>query len=333
MNFFLTNFFVDSPVYFAASEHYLAEETGPVRLSSVQARLAQCFYLLGQSRINHCWSLFGTMARLAIAIGLHRGRRQELTGSADFVEQECRKRVFWCIYILDNYLGAALGRPRIFHDDEIDQELPAIANDSQITASGISPAVSNTQNIMLAPVYHAKLSKIISGILRDLYGIRRVTLQSQSAATTKYGAELAQWRKEISAFIDLPSVDMMMVTYQRQYTVLNLAFYHAQILLYRSFILRDFKNLALPVADESNHLSKSVNQNIQTCLEAAMKIASILRELCENGRMYHTFWVSLKSLMPLQNSDPALVHSLLCVLSYCYIICSLYPELFSSEQC
>lgn len=295
MGFFLTNFFVDSAVYFAASEHYLAEETGPVRLSSVQARLAQCFYLLGQSRINHCWSLFGTMARLAIAIGLHRGRRRELTGSVDFVEQECRKRVFWCIYVLDNYLGAALGRPRIFHDDEIDQELPAIANDSQITASGISPAVSSTQSIMLAPVYHAKLSKIISGILRDLYGIRRVTLQSQSVATTKYGAELAQWRKEISAFIELPSVDMMMVTYQRQYTVLNLAFYHAQILLYRSFILRDFKNLAIPAADENNHLSKSVNQNIQTCLEAAMKITSILRDLCENGRMYHTFWVSLET--------------------------------------
>ncbi|KAL4918622.1 hypothetical protein BDW62DRAFT_217568 [Aspergillus aurantiobrunneus] len=281
---------INSAVYFAASEHHLSSETGPVRLTSVQARLAQCFYLLGHSRINHCWSLFGTTARLAIAIGLHRGRRRELTGSVDFVEQECRKRVFWCMYSLDNYLSAALGRPRIFHDDEIDQELPAVANDLQITSSGISPATSSTQSIMLAPVYHAKLSKIISGILRDLYGIRRATLQSQSIAAAKYGAELAQWRNELSAFVDLPSVDMLMLTYQRQYTVLNLAFYHAQILLHRPFILRDFKNLALPASDETNHLSQSVNQNISHCLEAAMKITKILRDLCENGRMYHTFW-------------------------------------------
>ncbi|KAL4970187.1 uncharacterized protein BDV14DRAFT_187063 [Aspergillus stella-maris] len=281
---------VNSAVYFAASEHHLGAETGPVRLASVQARLAQCFYLLGHSRINHCWSLFGTTARLAIAIGLHRGRRRELTGNVDFVEQECRKRVFWCMYSLDNYLSAALGRPRIFHDDEIDQELPTIANDAQIISSGISPALSSSQSIMLAPVYHAKLSRIISGILRDLYGIRRATLQSQSAAAEKYGAELTQWRNELCAFIDLPNVDMLMLTYQRQYTVLNLAFYHAQILLYRPFILKDFKSFALPPPDDRNHLSKSVNENIRRCLDAAMKVTTILRDLCENNRMYHTFW-------------------------------------------
>ncbi|KAL6237046.1 hypothetical protein BDW75DRAFT_249516 [Aspergillus navahoensis] len=281
-------FCVNSAVYFAASEHHLAAETGPVRLASVQARLAQCFYLLGQSRINHCWSLFGTTARLAIAIGLHRGRRRDIKDN--FVEHECSKRVFWCMYSLDNYLSAALGRPRIFHDDEIDQELPAIANDSQITPSSVAPNSSNAQSIMLAPVYHAKLSNIISGILRELYGIRRTTLQSQSAAAAKHGAKLAQWRHEISAFVDLPSVDMLMLTYQRQYTVLNLAFYHAQILLYRPFILKDFKNLALPASHESNHFSESVSENIRHCLEAAMKITSILRDLCENGKMYQTFW-------------------------------------------
>ncbi|KAL2860539.1 hypothetical protein BJX68DRAFT_252145 [Aspergillus pseudodeflectus] len=281
---------VNSAVYFAASEHHLAAETGPVRLTSVQARLAQCFYLLGHSRINHCWSLFGTTARLAIAIGLHRGRRRELTAGGDFVEQECRKRVFWCMYSLDNYLSAALGRPRIFHDDEIDQELPAIANDIQITPSGIAPAMSSAQSIMLAPVYHAKLSRIISGILRDLYGIRRATLQSHLTAAAKHGADMAKWRSELSAFVDMPSVDMLMLTYQRQYTVLNLAFYHAQILLYRPFILKDSKNWASSVSDGINQLQESVNHNIEHCLSAAMKITGILRDLCESGRMYKTFW-------------------------------------------
>ncbi|KAL2831134.1 fungal-specific transcription factor domain-containing protein [Aspergillus cavernicola] len=295
---------VNSAIYFAASEHHLAAETGPVRLASVQARLAQCFYLLGHSRINHCWRLFGTTARLAIAIGLHRKRRRELTGSIDFVEQECRKRVFWCMYSLDNYLSATLGRPRIFHDDEIDQELPGIANDVQISQSGIAPTISSAQSIMLAPVYHAKLSKIISGILHDLYGIRRATLQSQSIATAKYGAELSQWRKELSAFVDLPRVDMLMLTYQRQYTVLNLAFYHTQILLYRPFILKDFKDLALPVSDGSNYLFKSVHQNIARCLDAAINITSILRDLCENGKMYHTFW----SCALANNADASLTH-------------------------
>ncbi|GAB7348310.1 hypothetical protein MBLNU459_g6289t1 [Dothideomycetes sp. NU459] len=104
---------------FAASEKELLQETGNIRLASVQARLAQCFYLLSQSRINQCWSLFGTTARLALAIGLHRKRRR--LPSSDIIDTECRKRVFWAAYTLDSYLGAALGRPRAFNDEDIDQ--------------------------------------------------------------------------------------------------------------------------------------------------------------------------------------------------------------------
>jgi hypothetical protein len=96
-------------------------ETGEIRLTSVQARLCQCFYLLSRSRVNHCWSLFGTTAHLILAIGIHRKRRVEASNGVDLVELECRKRVFWCAYGLDNYLSAALGRPRTFHDEDIDQ--------------------------------------------------------------------------------------------------------------------------------------------------------------------------------------------------------------------
>jgi hypothetical protein len=107
--------------YFFAAEHQLAKERGAVRLASVQARLLQCFYLLTQSRINHCWNLFGTLSHLALAIGLHRGRRCESSSTVDYVELESRRRLFWCAYSLDKYLAAALGRPRTFKDEDIDQ--------------------------------------------------------------------------------------------------------------------------------------------------------------------------------------------------------------------
>ncbi|GME55270.1 Transcription factor [Neofusicoccum parvum] len=57
--------------FFSAAEHQLSAEKGEIRLTSVQARLAQCFWLLGQSRINHCWSLFGTTAHLVLALAYH----------------------------------------------------------------------------------------------------------------------------------------------------------------------------------------------------------------------------------------------------------------------
>lgn len=107
--------------YFQAAEHQLSSETGQIRLTSVQARLCQCFYLLSQSRVNHCWALFGTTAHLILALGIHRKRRLEAASGVDMVELECRKRVFWCAYGLDSYLSAALGRPRTFHDEDVDQ--------------------------------------------------------------------------------------------------------------------------------------------------------------------------------------------------------------------
>ena len=112
---------IHSARYFQAADQQLSSETGEIRLTSVQARLCQCFYLLSRSRVNHCWSLFGTTARLILAIGIHRKRRLETSNGSDLIDFECRKRVFWCAYGLDNYLSAALGRPRTFHDDDIDQ--------------------------------------------------------------------------------------------------------------------------------------------------------------------------------------------------------------------
>jgi hypothetical protein len=61
------------------------------------------------------------LSHLAFAIGLHRGRKCDPSGTVDYVELESRRRLFWCAYSLDKYLAVALGRPRTFKDEDIDQ--------------------------------------------------------------------------------------------------------------------------------------------------------------------------------------------------------------------
>ena len=39
----------------------------------------------------------------------------------DIDQMECQKRAFWSAYTLDKYLSNALGRPQMFHDEDIDQ--------------------------------------------------------------------------------------------------------------------------------------------------------------------------------------------------------------------
>jgi hypothetical protein len=123
----------------------------------VQARLTQCYYLLTQSRINHCYSLFGTVSHLALAIGLNRNRRAGPKTGLSMLESECRRRTFWCAYTLDAYLSIALGRPRSFHDDDIDTELPACVDDEDLSTEGISPSTLNRgTSTMLASLAHMK---------------------------------------------------------------------------------------------------------------------------------------------------------------------------------
>lgn len=73
------------------------------------------------------------------------------------IEIECRRRTFWCTYTLDAFLSVALGRPRSFHDDDIDTELPACLDDDELTTACTGAARPRVgPSIMFAPLAHIR---------------------------------------------------------------------------------------------------------------------------------------------------------------------------------
>ncbi|KAF2821827.1 fungal-specific transcription factor domain-containing protein [Ophiobolus disseminans] len=287
----------NSARYFFAAEHQLSKERGAVRLASVQARLLQCFYLLTQSRINHCWNLFGTLSHLAFAIGLHRGRKCEPSTTVDYVEQESRRRLFWCAYSLDKYLAAALGRPRTFKDEDIDQELPTIVNDNDLQPHYIKPTSPKQYSLMMAPVEHIKLTRIVSLVLRDLYPIRPPSLALRTELSSKYTSDLQAWRSNLSRFLNDDEgrgIDshLLIPIYQRQRSVLNLAYYHAMLLIHRPFLLSNFASLThMPTHSTfAPNASIDTSGNISTCLEAAMAIVRVVDDVFTSSNLFRSFW-------------------------------------------
>ena len=106
-----------------------------------------------QSRVNHCWRTFGTVSQLSLATGLNRKTRS----STISVELECRRRTFWCAYTLDVHLSVVLGRPQLFHDEDIDVELPTdIEDDKLIETQHAASGTSTGLSTMLAPLAHMK---------------------------------------------------------------------------------------------------------------------------------------------------------------------------------
>lgn len=282
--------------FYLAADHQLSKEKGHVRLASVQARLAQCFYLLSQSRVNHCWSLFGITSQLVFAIGLHRGKKAGSLSGTRRVEFECRRKVFWCAYALDKYLAAALGRPRTFREEDIDQELPSCVDDSSLLSETSRSYANLGQPLMRAVIAHIKLSRLLDGILRDLYPIRPLSTRSRLALTSPYAAKLKQWYAEYDDFLDNHRINaaLLLPIYQRQRNVLNLAYWHATILAHRPFLLRKLESGQVGQSPASlTVVERDVNVHITLCINAAVNICNLVTELIDANVMFKAFWVRL----------------------------------------
>ncbi|KAJ9139384.1 Zn 2cys6 transcription factor [Pleurostoma richardsiae] len=220
---------------------------------------------------------------------------KERGGSFSHIDVECRRRVFWCAYSLDNYLSAALGRPRTFHDADIDAELPSVIDDSDLHAALSAPPhpIRRGQTIMLAPVAHVRLSRIVSVILRDLYPIRPLSNSARSTLTARCSKDLRNWRNGMARFLDSDGINpaLLLPIYQRQRNVLNLAYWHAIILAHRPFLLSNFARLQQNGSrDQASSHRAHGETSVKECLRAAMCIAEVVDDLIQTQQMFRAFW-------------------------------------------
>ncbi|KAF0321174.1 hypothetical protein GQ607_011579, partial [Colletotrichum asianum] len=273
-------------LYFQSAERELNRETEPATLTSVQALLGCCFYIMTQSRLNHCWSLFGTTSRLVLALGMHR-KKFNLDGiggsTGCLIESECRKRTFWCAYNLDRYLSAIFGRPCAFHDGDIDQEVTALIEDPALGSTSVDVASRRAMNIMLRPLAHQQLARILSRILRQLYGISSLDETARHETMARLGAEIQTWRDQLPAFLNPDKVDsrILQPIYQRQSNTLSLAAGHCLMLIYRPCLFNDYT--------KSSH-DKETKENVKRCVDAALSVVTIIDYMVESKQLYPSLW-------------------------------------------
>ena len=91
--------------------------------------------------------------------------------------------------------------------------------------------------------------------------------------------------------MDTPNIELLQITFQRQCSVLNLAYEHAQILLYRPFLLQNLASLGRERSASHSNLQEDIANNVEKCLQAALKTVEMFQKLCQTRRMYNSFWV------------------------------------------
>ncbi|KAH8641100.1 hypothetical protein IG631_04041 [Alternaria alternata] len=150
---------------------------------------------------------------------------------------------------------------------------------------------------MTAPVEHIKLTRIVSLVLRDLYSIRPPSLALRVELSAKYTSELHAWHNSLVGFLSGSASNahidnqLLIPVYQRQRSVLNLAYHHALLLIHRPFLLRDFASLThMPTHPNWSATNYDASANITACLEAAMSLVRFVDDVFMSSNLFRSFW-------------------------------------------
>lgn len=132
-------------------------------------------------------------------------------------------------------------------------------------------------------------------MLRDLYNIRPPSTDNQFKLAARYSKDIIAWRNSVSYLVETDiDPSLFQPIFLRQRNVLNLACWHAQILVHRPFLLNNFASLANLGSTRhrrTQHNSDLTDGHVQKCLEAAMNVVGKIDELSSKGQLYNTYWV------------------------------------------
>lgn len=280
-----------SDALFRCSIALTETETGGPYLESAQARLLQVFYLLMTCRMNQAWYIFGNVLQMISALGMHRRSRRDRVSSrspSDYIHSQCRIRSFWSAYILDKYMGVVMGRPRHFHDKDIDQDLPDRVDDPDMRATG--PVPNEDDNVNECHIdgflWNIKLARIVGEISDDLYPIAPLSEMDRIKGARQLATKLGDWHASLPPLLKAKPSNLIR-SFRRQCVALKLAYKHAVIHLYRPFLPNRSLEQVQQLTKEDQLFRE---ESIKLCISAARDALRTIDALAQEGPLFHAFW-------------------------------------------
>ncbi|PNS20353.1 hypothetical protein CAC42_5803 [Sphaceloma murrayae] len=268
------------------------------KMSTLQVRLLMCLYLLTTSRLKSAWDLFAIVKNMANNLDLS---RVQTSGGAFFkssispLNLELRKRTFWAIYTLDTYLCVMLGKSLTFDELEIRTPHPYL-DDESISANTtqseyeLDTTPATGLSLMLCPLAHASLARIVRKTLRSLYLGPRA--DNDEPIVDSLATQISEWEYSLPEFLRLKSAVGLRDIYARQNTVIRLAQQHALMMIYRPALPLSGLAAKSIHAENMNGFLESPNLRIHQdkCLQAAFEAHNICTSLFKKGEVNDHYW-------------------------------------------
>ncbi|KAK0493543.1 fungal-specific transcription factor domain-containing protein [Armillaria luteobubalina] len=132
-------------------------------LYTIQANLIAAVYAIGLGRLSKGAALLSEAITVSVDAGLHRSA--DTYDLFDPIEDEVRKRTFWCVYIWDKQLSAHFGRPPMIRLRDCDVGEPAPVDDEYITHDGVGVPPPGTECRLSAFIFSLRIFVVAESVL------------------------------------------------------------------------------------------------------------------------------------------------------------------------
>ncbi|CAG9996839.1 unnamed protein product [Clonostachys byssicola] len=284
-----------------------SRNTFPPTLAILQAQLLKCQLEIASSQFNSAWMTLGLTIRLGQMIDIQREPTACTAQEAHF-----RKSILYAMFMVDRYLAIALGRPISIQEHDI-----TVALSMELDPAIRSRLGSLEEKLWVGVVAHFRLTMIMGHIVTQLYPAARKNTAPTEATVAGLEKELIDWlgdvpeffhpvQNELSSreqgFYDVPWI------FRRQQRTIRAAFFFANMLIYRHFLLREFLQQA-----PSTPRSGQCPERVRKCVENAMAMIALAADFGVDEFKYNaTFWMTS--------------HFIFCAISILLVYLALYQE-------
>ena len=188
----------ESVQYFNRAMLYFEGALSHGSIAALDALLLQVSYSFFSKVGSNAWYITRAAISIALGIGLH-------TKPTPAVEQlpvdvqEYRKRLFYCLYMMDRVVSIALGRPFGIRDEDVEVETFADVDEENILPHTIRQQQPMKTSDMAVPLHILRLRKIAGEIFDQVYSNRNKNLNvsEREEILTTLHEKLVGWRKNM----------------------------------------------------------------------------------------------------------------------------------------
>lgn len=256
-------------------------------LSNVQALVLLSLYQHNAGERNAAWLLIGQAARTAVALGMHRDGEN---GNFDPFERNTRRLVWWTLYVFEQFISLALGRPSYTETVGVTSALP----DATFADSIGFPPSYLEHTVRLAEIYPKV--RLFVGATSPHYASADRLAQASSVANGLL-ADLSSWRGRLPRHLH-PSNRSLNSTQRRAVLLLHIWSDYLESIVTRSYILGRV-NRNIPKGTEPNRPESqddAVTALADRCVKAARSSVTNLLELAEANQLEGSVYLDFYAL-------------------------------------